>query len=182
MKVVEAEVTGPVEGEDAVVTPPRPLHRRVSVSLLFTLSVLIGTVVTIYTVFPARHGVLMAEAIAQHREDKPSWDLVAPNPSELHAWAIGVVGKGVPLPDMPVIGARRIEVLKRHVALLRLKIGADEITYAVQHSRSASPEHDNREDGDLHAVSWHQGSFSCVAVGPKATSATWIPAITRAGS
>ena len=63
MKVVEAEVTGPVEGEDAIVTPPRPLHRRVSVSLLFTLSVLIGTVVTSYTVFPARHNVLMAETM-----------------------------------------------------------------------------------------------------------------------
>jgi hypothetical protein len=182
MKVVEAEVTGPVEGEEAVITPPRPLHRRVSVSLLFTLSVLIGTVVTIYTVFPARHGVLMSEAIAQHREDKPSWDLVAPSPGELRAWAIGVVGKGVPLPDEPVIGARQIDVLKRHVALLRLKVGADELTYAVQHSRSASPEHGNREDGDLRAVSWHEGSFSCVAVGPKATAATWIPAITRAGS
>ena len=43
--------------------------------------------------------------------------------------------------------------------------------------------HERRQvDGDLHAVSWHQGSFSCVAVGPKATSAIWIPAITRAGS
>jgi hypothetical protein len=182
MKVVEAEVTGPVEGEDAIVTPPRPLHRRVSVSLLFTLSVLIGTVVTIYTVFPARHGVLMSQAIAEHREGKPAWDLVAPSPTELRAWAIGVVGKGVPLPDLPVIGARQIDVLKRHVALLRVKIGSDDITYAVEHSRSASPEHGDRDDGDLRAVSWHQGSFSCVAVGPQATSATWMPAITRAGS
>ena len=153
-----------------------------SVSLLFTLSVLIGTVVTIYTVFPARHNVLMAETIAQHREDGSAWDLAAPSPTELRAWAIGVVGKGVPLPDVPVIGARKIDVLKRHVAVLRLKVGADEITYAVQHSRSAAPEHADRADGDLRAVSWHDGPFSCVAVGPGATSATWMPAITRAGS
>jgi hypothetical protein len=182
MKVVEAEITGPVEGEEAVVTPPRPLHRRVSVSLLFTLSVLIGTVVTIYTVFPARHGVLMSETIAAHRVTEPAWDLVAPTPGELRAWAIGVVGKDVPLPALPVLGARRIEVLKRHVALVRVKIGSDEVTYAVQHSRSASPEHVDRDDGDLHAVLWHTGSFSCVAVGPKASSATWMPVITRAGS
>lgn len=182
MKVVEAEVTGPVEGEEAVVTPPRPLHRRVSVSLLLTLSILVGTVVTIYTVFPARHGVLMSQAIAEHREHRPAWDLVAPGPSELRAWAIGVVGKGVPLPDLPVIGARQIDVLKRQVALLRVKIGSDEVTYAVEHSRSASPENGGRDEGELHAVSWHRGSFSCVAVGPKATSATWLPAITRAGS
>jgi hypothetical protein len=181
MKVVEAEIEGPVEGEEAVVTPPRPLHRRVSVSLLFTLSVLIGTVVTIYTVFPARHGVLMAETIERHREP-PAWDLAAPSPSELRAWAIGVVGRNVPLPaaDLPIIGAKRIEVLHRHVALVRVKVGADEVTYAVQHSRSAAPEHGDRADGNLRALSWHQGPFACVAVGPKAGA--WIPAITRVGS
>jgi hypothetical protein len=181
MKVVEAEIEGPVEGEDAVVTPPRPLHRRVSVSLLFTLSVLIGTVVTIYTVFPARHGVLMAETIARHREP-PAWDLAAPSPAELRAWAIGVVGQDVPLPapDLPIIGAKRIDVLKRHVALVRVKVGTDEVTYAVQHSRSAAPEPGNREDGDLRTVSWRQGPFTCVAVGPK--PGAWVSAITRVGS
>ena len=181
MKVVEAEITGPVEGEDAIVTPPRPLHRRVSVSLLFTLSVLIGTVVTIYSVFPARHGVLVDVAIAQHKES-PAWDLAAPTPEVLRGWAIGVVGKEVPLPAVPVIGAKKVELLKRHVAVMRLRVGTDEITYAVQHSRSASPEHVDRVDGDLRAVGWHTGSFSCVAVGPNATSGTWLPQVTRAGS
>jgi len=52
MKLVEAESTGPVEGDAALVTPPRPPHRRVSVSLVFTLTVLVGTVVTIYAMFP----------------------------------------------------------------------------------------------------------------------------------
>jgi hypothetical protein len=184
MKVIEAEVTGPVEGEDAVVTPPRPLHRRVSVSLLLTLSVLIGTVVTIYTVFPARHGVLISEAIARHRDTQPAWDLTAPSPTELRAWAIGVVGQGVPLPsaDLPVVGARRVEVLKRHVAIVRVKVGDDEITYAVQHSRSAVPEHGDRTDGDLRAVVWHQGKFACVAVGPEKSAKTWLPLLTRGGS
>lgn len=184
MKVIEAEVTGPVEGEDAVVTPPRPAHRRVSVSLLFTLSVLIGTVVTIYTVFPARHGVLISEAVARHTDSQPAWDLTSPAPGELRAWAIGVVGQGVPLPpaELPVIGARRVELLKRHVAIVRVKVGDDEITYAVQHSRSASPEHGDRVDGDLRAVGWHQGKFACVAVGPAKTAKTWLPALTRAGS
>jgi hypothetical protein len=72
--------------------------------------------------------------------------------------------------------------LKRHVAVMRLRVGTDEITYAVQHSRSASPEHVDRIDGDLRAVGWHTGSFSCVAVGPNATSATWLPQVTHAGS
>lgn len=184
MKVIEAEVTGPVEGEDAVITPPRPLHRRVSVSLLLTLSVLIGTVVTIYTVFPARHGVLMDEAIARHRDAQPAWDLTSPSPTELRAWAIGVVGQGVPLPpaELPVIGARRVELLKRHVALVRVKVGADEVTYAVQHSRSASPEQGDRVDSDVRAVLWHTGKFACVAVGPEKSASAWMPLVTRAGS
>jgi len=75
MKLVEAESTGPVEGDAALVTPPRPPHRRVSVSLLFTLTVLIGTVVTIYAVFPARHNLLLTQAIARHREASSTWDL-----------------------------------------------------------------------------------------------------------
>src|SRR5262249_33119396 len=113
MKLVEAEATGPVEGEDAIVTPPRPPHRRASGSLLFTLSVLVGTVVTIYVVFPARHGVLVTEAIEHHREVSPAWDLAAPSPAELRAWAIGAAGKDVPLPpgELEVIGARKIDIL-----------------------------------------------------------------------
>src|SRR5258706_6590527 len=113
MKLVEPESTGPVEGEAPIVTPPRPPHRRVSVSLLFTLSVLIGTVVTIYVVFPARHGVLITEAIDRHRDPAPAWDLLSPSTGELRAWAIGVAGKDVPLPptDLALIGARRLDIL-----------------------------------------------------------------------
>src|SRR4051794_7529696 len=98
MKLVEAESTGPVEGDDALVTPPRLPHRRVSVSLVFTLTVLVGTVVTIYAMFPARSDVLVTEAIERHRDAHPKWDLVTPGPAELRAWAIGVVGRGAPLP------------------------------------------------------------------------------------
>jgi hypothetical protein len=140
-------------------------------------------VVTIYTVFPARHGVMMDDAIARHREAQ-AWDLTSPSPTELRAWAIGVVGQGVPLPpaELPVVGARRAELLKRPVAVVRVKIGGDEVTFAVQHSRSASPEHGDRVDGGDRAVLWHQGKFACVAVGPQKTASAWLPVITRAGS
>ena len=111
MHLVEAEAVGPIEGDEPRVTPPRPPHRRVSISLLFTLSVLIGTVVTIYTVLPARDDVLATEALHQHREAPAAWDLDAPTAAELRAWAIGVVGKGVPLPaeTATIVGARRID-------------------------------------------------------------------------
>ena len=179
MKLVEAEATGPVEGEDAIVTPPRPPHRRVSVSLLFTLSVLIGLVVTIYVVFPARHGVLVTEAIDRHRETAPAWDLVSPSAPELRAWAIGVAGKDVPLPpaELQVIGARRIDIFNRHAAFIRVRVGGDEISYLVQHARGIAAETSERTDGDVHAAEWRHGPFTCIAVGPAASATSWLPAI-----
>jgi hypothetical protein len=179
MKLVEAESTGPVEGDAALVTPPRPPHRRVSVSLVFTLTVLVGTVVTIYAMFPARHNVLMTEAITRHGETNPTWDLAAPSPDVLRAWMIGAVGKGAPLPgegtavSVTVIGARRLEILNRAAALLRLRIGEDEVTYLVQHARGIAPERSERIDGPLRAVAWRKGRFTLVAVGTDATEASW---------
>lgn len=177
MKLVEAEDVGPVEGDDALITPPRPPHRRVSVSLVFTLSVLVGLVVTIYVVFPARHNVLATTALAHHREAQPAWDLTAPSPTELHAWTIGVVGKDAPLPSLPAIGARRIDILERHAALIRFQVGSDEVTYIVGHAARISPEHSELEDGDLRVVVWPRGPFVCAGVGPDATASTWLHAL-----
>ena len=178
MKLVEAEATGPVEGEDATVTPPRPPHRRVSVSLLFTLTVLVGTVFAIYGAFPARHNALVTEAIERHRTP-PEWDLVTPSASELRAWALGVAGKDVPLPGdtAGVIGARRLELFDRGAALLRMHVGGDEVTYLVQHARGIAPEHFERTDGELRAIAWRTGKFTCVAVGPDADAGTWRHAV-----
>jgi hypothetical protein len=179
MKLVEAESTGPVEGDAALVTPPRPPHRRVSVSLVFTLTVLVGTVVTIYAMFPARHNVFMTEAIARHGDPGATWDLAAPTPDALRGWMIGVVGNGAPLPGegtrvpVAVIGARRVEVLNRAAALIRVRIGDDDVTYFVQHARGIPPEPSERVDGALRAIAWRKGPFTLIAVGPAATAAHW---------
>jgi hypothetical protein len=173
MKLVEAEAEGPIEGEAAVVTPPRPLHRRVSISLLFTLTVLTGTVVAIYLVFPARHNVLLTEAIAQHGREQP-WDLTAPTLAELRAWAIGVVGKDAPLPEVAPAGARDLKILDRRTALMRLMIDGAPVTYVVQHARVIGPDRVERIEGELQAVAWRRGKFACVVVGPRATSAAWL--------
>ncbi|HEY4245002.1 MAG TPA: hypothetical protein VGM88_34540 [Kofleriaceae bacterium] len=174
MKLVEAESTGPVEGEDAVVLAPRPPHRRVSVSLLFTLTVLVGTVVAIYTLFPARHNELVSSAIAAHRSP-PSWDLASPSPSAFSAFLLGAAGKDAPQPPpgAVVIGARHVTVLDHGAALIRLHIGADDVTLLIQHSRGISPDTAERTDGDLRALMWHRGPFLVVAVGPDASSAAW---------
>jgi hypothetical protein len=142
VKLVEAESTGPVEGDAAQVTPPRPPHRRVSVSLVFTLTVLVGTVVTIYAMFPARHNLLMTEAISYHRDPGAAWDLVTPTRDALRAWMIGGIGKDAPLPGAAatVVGARQLDILNRAAALIRLRIGDDEVTYVVQRARGIAPE------------------------------------------
>jgi hypothetical protein len=174
MNLVEAEDVGPVEGDAPLVTPPRPPHRRVSVSLLFTLTVLIGTVVTIYTMFPARNNVLVTEALAQHKTSQ-QWDLVAPSGPEARAWTIGIAGKDAPMPaaTATIEGARRLDILNRDAALMRLKIGGDDVTYLIQRARGIAPESSDRKDGSLRAIAWRHGPFTCVAVGPEATSATW---------
>jgi hypothetical protein len=175
MKLVEAESTGPVEGDAALVTPPRPPRRRVSVSLVFTLTVLVGTVVTIYAMFPARHNLLMTEAIARHREPGAAWDLVAPTRDALRAWMIGAIGKDAPLPGeaAAVIGARQLDILNRTAALIRLQIGDDDVTYVVQRARGIAPEGAERVDGALRAVAWRRGRFTVVAVGADAAAARW---------
>jgi hypothetical protein len=176
MKLVEAESTGPVEGDAVLVTSPRPPRRRVSVSLLFTMTILIGTVVTIYAMFPARDNVLVTEALERHREANPTWDLSAPSPAELRAWMIGIVGKDVPLPgaEAPaVIGARRVQILNRAAALIRVRVGDDDVTYLVQHAQGIGPERSERHDGALRAVAWRKEPFTIVAVGADATAASW---------
>ncbi len=181
MKLVEAEAEGPIEGDDALITPPRPPHRRVSISLLVTLTVLIGTVVTIYTVFPARHQFLLTEAIERHRETPATWDLDAPTPVQLRVWALGVLSADVPLPDakVTILGARRIDVLDRRAALIRLEIDGQPVTYLVQHANGIAPELTERIDGDLRAVAWQKDAFMCVAVGRDASAASWLRAFGR---
>lgn len=180
MHLVEAESTGPVEGEDPIVTPPRPPHRRVSVSLLFTLTVLIGTVVTIYVTFPPRHHVLLNEAIALHRHP-PAWDLEKPSADQLRVWELGVLGKAAPLPAGDVF-ASRVEVLDKPTAMINFTYQGELLTYAVQRAGSVGPDATEKTDDDLRAVSWQTGPFRYVLVGKDSTAKTWRNAISDTSS
>ena len=162
MKLVEAESEGPVEGDDALVTPPRPPHRRVSVSLLLTLSVLVGLVVTIYAVFPLPRSALASEAIRLHRTP-PKWDLQAPSPDALRAWAIGVLGPGADVPDLPAIGAARVRVLEHDAAVIRFR-DTPEMTYVIARPEHDAPERSERRDSGVAAVTAPCGAFSCITV------------------
>ena len=85
-------------------------------------------------------------------------------------------GEAAPVPPV-VIGARRLTLFHREAALIRLRIGGDEITYLVQHARGIAPDRSERQDGDLHAMAWRKDPFTIVAVGPDATAASWRPAL-----
>jgi hypothetical protein len=123
----------------------------------------------------------VTEAVRQHRASDAAWDLEAPTAGELRAWAIGVIGKDVPLPpkDAPIVGARRIEVLRRGAALIRLEVGGEPVTYLVQHSRGLSQKLVERPEGDLRAVAWRRGKFTVVAVGSQSSADRWAGAISK---
>src|SRR6185295_10124388 len=95
-----------------------------------------------YAVFPARHNLLMTEAIAYHRDPGAAWDLTTPTRDALRAWMIGAIGKDAPLPGAAatVVSARQLNILNRTAALIRLRIGDDEVTYLVQRARGIVPE------------------------------------------
>src|SRR5262245_2254237 len=111
MKLVDTDAIGPSAIEEAPPhpIPPRPEHRRVAVSFLFTLAVLVGTVVMVYTVFPARHDVVVTAAVDEHRRADRSWQLEHPRPEQVESWAIGVLGGRPPLPTpgpgVAIVGA-----------------------------------------------------------------------------
>ncbi|MGE0547257.1 MAG: hypothetical protein AB7O24_26935 [Kofleriaceae bacterium] len=178
MSLVEAEATGPVEGDAPLVTPPRPPHRRVSVSLLFTLTVLTSTVVAIYIFVPTRYDMLMNVAIARHREPGGSWDRNAPSQAELRAWWSGVVGKAVALPPgiERVAGFRRLEVFDRDAALVRMQVGPDVVTCLVQRSDSVAPKYSERREKEAHAIAWRRHHYLVIVVGSEATTQRWAAA------
>jgi len=179
MKLIESDAEGPIV-EESTTTPPRPEKRRVSISLLFTLAVLVGTVVTIYTLLPARNQILVTEAFAGHRRDRTTFDVVGPTGGELQAWTTGALGKQVPMFAMPgaaPLAAAVITIHRRNASLVRSRVGTEEFTVLMQHAQGWAPESAERDDGELHASLKRVGPWTVVTVGLKATMATWLPMV-----
>jgi hypothetical protein len=177
MKLVETDAEGP-SAEASMVTPPPPEKRRVSISLIFTVSVLVATVVTIYTVFPARDNELLTVALRSHRAP-PAWDLTHPDEAALRAWTLAAVGKRAPLPaGLPAEGAALISILRRPTALVRYRLGAVDITYVLQRVHALSPPAAQRVVDGLRAVQWREGDWLVIGVGPEQDDA-WLGAAKR---
>jgi hypothetical protein len=184
MKLVETDADRPEdEGEPApAVTPPRPEKRRAYASLVLTLAVLVGTVVTIYMVFPARQNEATRQAVAAHRRAEQPWQLEAPSRAELEAWTLALVGRDAPLPregaDLTIVGARAIEVLRHQAAFIRFRIGgAHEVSYLVQRTRDAPADRTSRGDGDDQIEAWRDGGWTVIAIGPGAGADAWRPRV-----
>jgi hypothetical protein len=177
VKLVDADVEDPVES--APPPPPRLEKRKVSVSMLFTLAVLIGCVVGVFTAFPSRHHQVATSALAAHRTGGP-WDLDAPAATALAAWAKGAVGGDPPLPSSPalaVVGARTVTILRRPAAVIRYRVGGDDVTLVLQRARDLQSRSLHRDDGALRVEAWRTGTWTAVGIGPAAAVATWLPAL-----
>jgi hypothetical protein len=179
MKLVETDSEGPLDRRDPdadSATPPRPEHRRVSVSLLLTASVLVGTVVAVYAIFPARHNVLMTRSLEVHREP-PEFVHREPTHAELRAWGLGFLDRPAPWPEprpgVSIMGVASISVLNQAAAVVRYRAWGSEVTLVVQRARSVPPRTYRRWDGDEYVVSWHKGKWTLVAVGPAADAGAW---------
>jgi hypothetical protein len=159
--------------------PPRPEHRRVAVSLILTVGVLVGTVVAVYLLVPERHNELMTRTVEAPREPG-ELELEAPSPKELSAWSTGVVGRGVPWPvgdQVEIVGAHAIELLRRPVAIAHFRVAGRPVTVAAQRNREAVARTHRREHRGVYLVSWRRDKWTFVAAGPATDSAAWRDAV-----
>lgn len=178
MKLVDADADDPAVAPPPP-PPPRLDKRRVSVSFVFTVTVLIGCVVAVFTLFPSRHNQVADSALAAHRADAP-WDVERPDAATLVAWAKGAVGREPPVPagaGLVPLGARRIAILRRPAAVIRYQIGADQVTVVLQRARDLQSRtlHED-QDGDR-VEAWRHGAWTVIAIGPAASVATWLPLV-----
>lgn len=195
MKLVETDEDDPSAHPEPPVraTPPRPEKRQVMVSLVLTVTVLAGTVIAVFTVFPERHNQLVASTLAEHRRPGP-WDLPRPDAAALEVWMRAVLGEGPPVPAaapaLVPIGARAVTILSRRAALVRYAVGGDgdggggdgggagggdEVTYLVQRARDIPHRRVRERDRDDSVEGWRRGPWTCVAVGPARSADRWRP-------
>jgi len=178
MKLVESDVPDRPTGEHPA--PPPPPHRRVAVSLVFTLSVLIGTVAVIYTVFPKRNNEVLDIAIEQHRHPD-TFELVEPSRGEIVAWSVGLYGRAIPWPKVTegvhLEGAYAMRVFRRPAALVRLSVDGQPVTLMAMKARDWPPRHRENHDDELIAKSWRSGKWLFVAVGREDLEARWQPVV-----
>lgn len=159
---------------------PSFILRSNSISAALTVLALVGTVAGVYWFFPRRDHELMTRSVEVHR-DHGEWELEHPDETELRAWSVGSLGAKVPWPElragMAVVGARTVDIQKRRTALVRYRIGDDDVSVVAQRARDPAPRKFSRTEGDHLVLSWRSGKWTMVAVGPSATAERWKPLV-----
>lgn len=182
MKLVDTDDDDPAAHPEPPVraTPPRPAKRQVTVSLLLTVTILVGTVIAVFTIFPERHNELITSTIAAHRA-QAEWEITSPPDAEVKVWARAVLGEAPPLPETSAsiapVGARSLTILARRAALIRYRVGDSEVSYLVQRARDIPKRRVRMTDGSDAIEAWRRGPWTCVVVGPAATADRWRPVI-----
>jgi hypothetical protein len=182
MKVFDTDDADPSAHPEPPVraTPPRPEKRQVTVSLLLTVTILAGTVIAVFTIFPERHNELITSTVAAHRA-KAEWEIASPPDAELRVWARAVLGDPPPLPEPATgaspIGVRSLTILDRRAALVRYRIGDTEVSYLVQRARDIPKRRVRTTDGGDAIEAWRRGPWTIVVVGPSAAADRWRPVL-----
>lgn len=182
MKLVDTDEDDPSAHPEPPVraTPPRPEKRQVTVSLLLTVTILAGTVIAVFTIFPERHNELITSTVAAHRA-ATEWEIASPPDAELRLWARAVLGDPPPLPDptsgATPLGARALSILDRRAALVRYRVGESEVSYLVQRARDVPRRRVRTTDGPDAIEAWRSGPWTCVVVGPATTADRWRPVL-----
>ncbi len=160
--------------------PPRPEKRQVTVSLLLTVAILAGTVITVFTIFPERHNEIITSTVAAHRA-AADWELERPDDAQTLVWAKAVLGDPPPLPaqapGLSIIGARSLTILARRAALVRYQTADGEVSFLVQRARDIPKRRVHTADGADAIEAWRRGPWTCVVVGPAATADRWRPVL-----
>lgn len=180
MKLVDTDDDDPSAHPEPPVraTPPRPAKRQVTVSLLLTVTILVGTVIAVFTIFPERHNELITSTVAAHRATA-EWEIANPPDADLRIWARAVLGEAPPLPEPTAgaspVGARSLTILARRAALVRYRIGDTEVTYLMQRARDVPKRRVRATDGSDAIEAWRRGPWTIVVVGPSAAADKWRP-------
>jgi hypothetical protein len=179
MKLVETDIPrAEDEADEPRPTPPRPERRRVAVSLALTMSVLVGTVVAVFTLFPERHNELLTVALRVYRDpDRAAAVLARPSESELRAFGLGLFGRAVPwprgAPPAEILSAGQLRILERTAAAVRYRVNGAEVVLLAQRPREAVSRREQRRERELLAVSFRRHHWRFVAVGPVDSAALW---------
>ncbi len=137
MELVETEIEGP-QIEEQPTLPPRPERRRVSVSLAFTILVLVTTVVGVYKTYPGVATELVGLTAKYHRSPTPSLTKVSKTQLTNFAVVAAPESSIKVVDDAQIVGAQLSNFGRRVVLRFQLAKANSMATILITSSDSRS--------------------------------------------